>query len=233
MLGSYRGVIRTLAIGAVIGIFATPSQAGTILKLNPSTVASNIKLNAAGVLSTVDDLNSGTTGEQNTAVDFQGFLSAIPDIPPLTASVTLNGISRVGSATVFPFGLMMQNFSGGTVSIYDASNTLLLSGSLNASTLAGAVGPPGTDALFTTTFNLITGGTLAPQIGPGSVALKMNITEVNGGAGFTVTTDGSILNPFTAEALLTLTGEQPVPEPATALLVAVTGMAVLGIRRGR
>ncbi|HEX2475399.1 MAG TPA: hypothetical protein VHK01_11665 [Lacipirellulaceae bacterium] len=233
MQGLYRGVVRSLAIGAVIGIFTSTGQAGTILKLNPGTVASNIEFNT-GVLSTVDDGNAGTTGEQNTAVDFQGFLGAIPDIPPLNASVTLNGISRVGSATVFPFGLMMQNFSGGTVSIYDASNTLLLSGSLNASTLAGAVGPPGTDVLFTTTFNLITGGTLAPQIGPGSVALKMNITEVNGGAGFTVATEGSVLNPFTAEALLTLTGEQPVPEPATALLAAVvTGMTVLGIRRRR
>ncbi len=233
MRGSYRGVTHLLVIGAGIAIFTSAAQAGTILKLNPGTAASNIEFNA-GVLSTVDDLNAGTTGEQNTSVDFQGFLNGIPDIAPLNASVTLNGVSKVGSATVFPFGLMMQNFSGGNVSIYDASNTLLLSGSLNASTLAGAVGPPGTNVLFTTTFNLVTGGTLAPQIGPGSVALKMNITEVNGGAGLIVTTDGSVLNPFTAEALLTITGEQPIPEPATALLAAVvTGMTVLGIRRRR
>jgi hypothetical protein len=196
-------------------------------------VASNIEFNA-GVLSTVDDLNAGTTGEQNTAVDFQGFLSGIPDIPPLNGSVTLNGVTRVGSATVFPFGLMMQNFSGGNVSIYDASNTLLLSGSLNASTLAGAVGPPGTNSLFTTTFNHVTGGTLASQIGPETVALKMNITDVNGGAGFSVATDGSILNPFTAEALLTITGEQPIPEPAAALLLTIgTAMTVFTIRRRR
>jgi len=233
MQGSFRGVIHSLAIGAVIGIFASTGEAGTILKLNPGTVASNIEFNS-GVLSTVDDGNAGTAGEQNTAVDFQGFLSGISDIPPLNASVTLNGISRVGSATVFPFGLMMQNFSGGTVSIYDASNTLLLSGSLNASTLAGAVGPPGTDALFTTTFNHVSGGTLASQIGPETVALKMNITDINGGAGFSVTTDGSILNPFTAETLLTITGEQPIPEPAAALLLAVgTVMTVLGVRRRR
>jgi hypothetical protein len=230
MLGTYRGAIRLLAIGAVIGIFTSAGQAGTILKLNPGTAASNIEFNA-GVLSTVDDLNAGTTGEQNTAVDFQGFLSGIPDIAPLNASMTLNGISRVGSATVFPFGLMMQNFSGGTVSIYDASNMLLLSGSLNASTLAGAAGPPGTDALFTTTFNLVTGGTLAPQIGLGTIALKMNITDVNGGAGFTVASPDSILNPFSAEALLTITGEQAIPEPATALLLAFgMGMTIFGIR---
>jgi hypothetical protein len=233
MLGTYRGVLRILAICAVIGVVASATQAGTILKLNPDTTASNIKFDA-GILSTVDDLNAGTTGEQNTAVDFQGFLSGIPDIPPLSASVTLNGITRVGSATVFPFGLMMQNFSGGNVSIYDASNTLLLSGSLNASTLAGAVGPPGTDALFTTTFNHVTGGSLAPQIGPETVALKMNITAVNGGSGFTVATEGSVLNPFMAEALLTITGEQPIPEPTAALLLAFGGgVTVLGTRRRR
>jgi hypothetical protein len=223
MLSTLRGAIRYIAIGVVIGIVAATAHAGTILKLSPGNSASHIEFNT-GVLSTVDDGTLGTAGEQNTAVDFQGFLSWITDIPPSNASVTLDGITRVGAPTVFPLGPMMQNFSGGTVFLYDASNTLLLSGSLNASTLAGALGPPGTNALFTTTFNVVTGGTLMSQIGPGSVALKMNITDVNGGSGFSVSS--AVLNPFTADALFTITGEI-IPEPAAALLLAF-GMGCAG-----
>jgi hypothetical protein len=224
MLRIFRGVIRSIAIGAVIGIFASSAAAGTIIKMSPANTASHIEFNA-GVLSTVDDLNAATTGEHNTALDFQGFLDSIPDIASANASVTVNGISRVGSATVFPtIQLMMQNFSGGTVSIYDATNTLLLSGSLNASTLAGSLGATGAnDALFTTSFNVITGGTLAHGIDPSSLTLKMNIGDIDGGAGLSA--PGSVLSPFTANALLTITGELPVPEPGTYLLLAV-GMAI-------
>jgi hypothetical protein len=223
MLRTLRGVIYSIAIGAVIAIFVSTAPAGTIIKLSPGNAASHIEFDEYGVLSTVNDNNSGTTGEHNTAVDFQGFLGSLDDIPE-NASVTVNGITRVGSATVFPtIQLMLQNFSGGTVSIYDTSNTLLLSGSLNASTLAGSLGATGADdALFTTSFNVITGGTLADEIDPSSLTLKMNIGDIDGGAGLSA--PGSVLSPFTANALLTITGEL-VPEPGTYLLLSV-GMAI-------
>lgn len=224
MLRTFRGVICSITIGAVIGIFALTAPAGTIMKLSPGNSASHIEFDA-GVLSMVDDGNGATTGEHNTALDFQGFLSSFSDIPA-NASVTVNGITKVGSATVFPNQLMMQNFTGGTVSLYDAANTLLLSGSLKASTLAGSLGVTGAnDALFTTSFNHVTGGTLADNILPGSLTLKMNIAGINGGAGLSA--PGSILSPFTANALLTITGE--VPEPGTYLLLAV-GVAIAGFR---
>jgi hypothetical protein len=229
MLRTFRGVLRSVAIGAVISIVASTASAGTIMKLSPGTSASHIEF-ASNVLSTTDDGNTATTGEHNTAVDFQGILGSRPDIAA-DASVTVNGITRVGSATVFPNQLMLQNFSGGTVSIYDVANTLLLSGSLKASTLAGSLGVTGAnDALFTTSFNQITGGSLAPGLDPNSITLKMNIGAINGGAGLSA--PGSILSPFTANALLTITGE--VPEPATGLLFAI-GMAIAGcsVRRQR
>jgi hypothetical protein len=222
MLRTCRGVLCSIAMGAVIGIFALAAPAGTIMKLSPGNSASHIEFDA-GVLSTVDDGNGATTGEHNTALDFQGFLSSFSDIPT-NASVTVNGITKVGSATVFPNQLMMQNFSGGTVSLYDAANTLLLSGSLKASTLAGSLGVTGAnDALFTTSFNHVTGGTLADDILPGSLTLKMNIAGINGGAGLSA--PGSVLSPFTANVLLTITGE--VPEPGNCLLLAI-GIAIAG-----
>ncbi|HEY3392801.1 MAG TPA: PEP-CTERM sorting domain-containing protein [Lacipirellulaceae bacterium] len=225
MLRTFRGVICSIAIGAVIGVFASTAPAGTIMKLSPGNSASHIEFDA-GVLSTVDDGNGATTGEHNTAVDFQGFLESIPDIASADASVTVSGITKAGSATIFPNQLMLQNFTGGTVSLYDAANTLLLSGSLKSSTLAGSLGPTGAnDALFTTSFNIITGGTLAHGIDPSSVTFKMNIGGINEGAGLGA--PESMLSPFTANALLTITGELPVPEPGTYLLLAV-GMAIAG-----
>jgi hypothetical protein len=224
MRGTIRGVIRSIAIGAVFSILASAVSAGTIIKLSPDNAASHIEF-ASDVLSTVDDNNLATTGEHNTAIDFQGILDGIPDISQPNASISLNGITRAGSATVFTaIQLMLQNFSGGTVSIYDAANTLLLSGSLNSSTLAGSLGVTGAnDALFTTSFNQITGGTLAVDLDPNSITLKMNIGGINSGTGLSTT--GSTLNDFTANALLTITGERPVPEPGTYLLLAV-GMAI-------
>lgn len=225
MLRTFRGVICSIAIGAVIGVFASTAPAGTIMKLSPGNSASHIEFDA-GVLSTVDDGNGATTGEHNTAVDFQGFLESIPDIASADASVTVSGITKAGSATIFPNQLMLQNFTGGTVSLYDAANTLLLSGSLKSSTLAGSLGPTGAnDALFTTSFNVITGGTLAHGIDPSSVTFKMNIGGINEGAGLGA--PESMLSPFMANALLTITGELPVPEPGTYLLLAV-GMAIAG-----
>jgi hypothetical protein len=56
----------------------------------------------------------------------------------------------------------------------------------------------------------------------------MNIGGINGGAGLTA--PGSVLSPFTATALLTITGE--VPEPGSYLLLAL-GMGIAGSWTGR
>jgi hypothetical protein len=48
----------------------------------------------------------------------------------------------------------------------------------------------------------------------------MNITDVNGGSGFTVASPGGPLDAFTADAIFTITGEV-VPEPAVAVLCAL------------
>jgi hypothetical protein len=125
--------------------------------------------------------------------------------------------------------LVIQPFSGGTFSLYDPANVLLLTGPLTSSALTGVIGPPGTGALFTTTLGNVTSGTLAPMIAPGSVSLSMNITNVNGGAGFSVPIPGGIVGSFVADSSVGISGN--VPEPATLGLVGV--FVFLGVMNSR
>jgi len=144
-------------------------------------------MNAAGMLSTANDGIGSTFGDQNTAADFTGFLGN-PDITTNTASFTLSNLQAVGPPQVPVAGLVIQSFTGGTFQLFDPTNVLLLSGSLTTSALSGNLGPlgGGTGALFTTSFNTVTGGILAPIIDPASLTLSMNLSNVNSGGGFSI-----------------------------------------------
>src|SRR5262245_27169360 len=89
------------AIAAVLLFFSSEAaQAGTIIKLSLGGTGPDLTYTggAGGVLSTVNDGNGGTTGDQNTAIDFLDFLSAIPDIPTSIASYSLSGVTAAGPA---------------------------------------------------------------------------------------------------------------------------------------
>lgn len=215
---------------ALVGIFGSASSAGTIIKLDLGDD------NAADVvfdgtqLSAVDDGNGSTTGNQDTEVEFLDFLSGEADISgPPPASFSLSGLTTAGAANVFANVLVIQNFTGGTFNLYDGSNNLLLSGLLDDSTLTGPIGPPATGALFTTTFASVTGGSLAPQIDSDTITLAMGLSSISSGAGFTVNTGGAapLLNPFTADATLSIAAE-PIPEPVTGLLLIVGSLMLAG-----
>jgi hypothetical protein len=206
------------------------SAAGTIIKLSlGNDTAADVMYNGT-TLSTTNDGNGSTPGDQNTSIDFTDFLSDQPDILTPLASVSFGGLTPAGVATVFANTLVLQNFAGGTIELYDPSNVLLLSGDLGNSTLAGPLGPPATGALFTTSFSTVTGGSLANRIAPGSLTFSMNLTSINSGAGLSVT--GDLLNPFLADASLNIDGE--VPEPASGLLTLLGCMfATVAWRYGR
>ncbi len=189
-------------------------------------------MNAGGILSTLSDGDLGTTGDQNTAVEYTGFLDVpLSDINTSTASFTLSGLAAAGPPQISFAPLVIQNFVGGTFNLYSPGNSLLLSGTLTNSALTGVMGPPGTGALFTTTFSTVTGGSLQPLIVPGSLTLSMNLSNVNGGTGFSV--GGAlapVLNPFVADAAVNIAGDPSdnggdVPEPAT-LMFAFVGLAI-------
>jgi hypothetical protein len=225
---------RVAILGISILTCASNADAGTIIKLSlgsdsqPDVTFSG---GASGTFGTADDGNATTTGDQNTAVEFADFLSSEADILSATASFSLDGLTADGPASTFG-PLVIQNFEGGTLSLYDAANVLLLSGTLDNSALTGPIGPPATGALFTTSFANATGGTFGPRILPNTLTVSMSLTDVNGGAGFSVSGAPSlVLNAFQAHSTVSIAGE--IPEPVAAMLIAVAsaGLAVLTSRR--
>ena len=225
---------KYLAAGLCIAVlgWAQAASAGTIIKLSlGGDNAADIEYDGT-TLSTNSDGNAATTGDQNTAIEYSDFLSGNPDVPLSIASFTLDGLTTAGAPTVFGGALVIQNFAGGTMSLYDPLNTLLLSGTLASSALTGPIGPPSTGALFTTSFGTVTGGTLAPLILPNTLTLSMSLNDVNGGAGFSVSGAAApALDPFTADATVSIGGE--IPEPTSAMLIGLGTLAVAAMATRR
>lgn len=222
------------ALLALTLAFGSATLAGTIIKLNLGGVGPDVSMNAGGMLSTTSDGNAGTTGDQNTAVEYTGFLDVpFADIISSTASYSMSGLQAAGPPQVFGT-LIIQSFTGGTFNLYDPANALLLSGSLTNSALTGVAGPPGTGGLFTTAVSTVTGGSLAPYIVPNSLTLSMNLSNINSGAGLSVTDiapDVHVLNPFVADASVNIAGDRVIPEPATVLLVLMGLAGTCAARR--
>jgi hypothetical protein len=91
--------------------------------------------------------------------------------------------------------------------------------------------------LFTTSFGTVTSGTLKPLINAGSLSLSMTLTNISQGVGLSVslvpgrTVTAYSLNPFDADATIAIVAD-PIPEPASALLLVIGAMlAVANTRR--
>ena len=225
-----------VATCAIIGLQGPAAQAGTILKLSlGEDVPSDITFSGgvASVMETVDDGDAATTGDQNTAIDFTSFLEGpFADVLASTASFTMENVTASGPPTTFG-PLVIQNFSGGTFSLYDASNTLLLSGTLANSAITGPIGPPATGGLMTSTFAAITGGTLQPLLFPNSLTLSMSLTDISDGTGFVVSGAAAPqLDAFTADVTMNIAAQQ-IPEPAAAILLVLGAGLFAAARRSR
>lgn len=222
---SFPNALRYLGACAVICCATASSQAATIIKLNLGNTGPDIGT-VGGVLQTTDDGNAATTGNQNSAIDFVGPLSGFPDVPTSIASFSLGNLTPAGN-TLTVGSLAIQNYTGGTFSLFDPANVLLLSGTLGNSSLAGTIGVPGTGSVFSSSFATATGGTLAPLLVANSLSLSIALTEVNGGAGFAVSND--TLQPFLASASVDIAADL-IPEPASMGMLAF-GVAALVSRR--
>jgi hypothetical protein len=238
MIAKLRSSLLGIAVCALIYSNASVLHASTIIKLNLGSVGPDLSMTAGGVLGTVNDGTAATVGDQNTGVEYTSFLEAFPDISTSVASFTLSNLLTAGPAIPVGPGVVVQNFAGGTFDLYDSSNTLLLSGLLTTSSLTGTVGPPATGAVFTTNIASVTGGFLAPFIVPTSLAMSANLTNVNGGAGFSVfpSDNGTLLLPFVADSFVNISGDPTelgggLPEPGTLALAAIALVAGAAVRR--
>jgi hypothetical protein len=231
-----RSIFTAVAACALVYANCDSLSAATIIKLNLGNVTPDLQMNAAGLLGTANDGNNATAGDQDTDVQFTGFLEPAPDITTPIASISLSNLLRTGAADLVTNpGLVTQAFVGGSFGLYDPSNTLLLSGTISTSSLVGTLSPPGAGGVFTTGVVLVTGGVLADLIVPNSLALSLNLTNVNGGNGFSVT-GGLVLNPFVTDTSLNISGNpttigENFPEPGTLMLAAVAMIAATGFRR--
>ena len=90
-----------------------------------------------GTLSTIDDGEASTVGEQSTNVSYQDFLGGLTDIAA-GASMTISGVDKLGDA-LDANGIVTQVTSGGTFFLYDDSNFLLLSGAFTGGVVVGSV----------------------------------------------------------------------------------------------
>src|SRR3954467_4195301 len=200
MMLKLRAFFSAAAVCALIFANSNSLQATTIIKLNLGNSGPDLSM-SGGILGTANDGNATTTGDQNTALEYTDFLDPLSDINTPVASFTLSNLVASGPPTVSG-PIVIQNFTGGTLNLYDPSNALLLSGLLTTSNLQGTIGPPGTGAVFTTNLATVTGGSLLPFIVPTSLGLSMTLTNVNGGAGFSTGpgSAGLVLNGFVADS---------------------------------
>jgi len=215
--------LRFLASAAfALLLLVQASNAGTIIKLDLGGTGPDVQY-SGGTLSTVNDGNAGTTGDQNTAILFTDFLSStVPN--PTVGSYTLSGATGAGAPTPLGGGVFAQNFSGGNFQIYSNTNALLLSVNLGTSLLVGG----GNGAFFNITNGTVVGGSLASQITANSIGMSMTLTNISGGG---LSAPNGFLNNFVADATKEITGTQ-VPEP-TAILLMLGGLAMPSLLRRR
>ncbi|MCI0335589.1 MAG: PEP-CTERM sorting domain-containing protein [Planctomycetes bacterium] len=238
MQRTLRSLVALSTMCVVVGV-APSMHAATIMRLNLGGEAENFQFDS-GILSTIDDGDSSTSGDQNAMIAFMGMgeAKAASFAPPPSGSFTLSGMIASSPATTFSGSLMVQSFNSGNLAIYGADNTLLLSADVSLSAITGPLGPPNSQGLFLA-FGDLTGGSMAPYLDPDSLRVKIKLPMVTGG--FSVSpmpgappppTHLATLEPFTATAPSVEILAEPIPEPASAALLGI-GAAMIGMASRR
>jgi hypothetical protein len=223
---------------AVLALLLTFNASAAIIKLDlaktPAPDLGPAIEYVGSVLGTPLDGNGITTGDQDTAIVFGDFLSALP---ATRGSYSLHGLGANGPATtVFIPGpnitVVSQSLSGGSFQLYDSANVKLLDVSLASSNsvLSGTAGPASTTAnVFSITNGTVVGGTLASQIASNTISFSFALTNISGGG---LAVASNVLAPFTASATKEIAAN-PVPEPSAAVLIVLGSLWSLLRRRGK
>jgi hypothetical protein len=192
---------------------------------------------SGGVFGTVDDGIGGTTGDQNTEVQYEGILDFLPDIIS-GASFSLDNVAANGLAMVVA-NVVVQNTTGGNFSLYAPDNSLLLSGVLDAGVITGSLTST-TGSFFNINSVTYTGGSLLAYIAPTPGGISLALSSVVNDLGLPgMAVDNNCEGPcqlrdFTASAngLADATGN-PIPEPSTMALMLFGSVGMLMRRRAQ
>lgn len=215
-----------LTLAAALTCCVQQASAETIIKFGLGEIGPDVSFDGT-TFGTNDDGNAATTGDQNTRLNFVGPLAGVlADFLNATASFSLDGVVTDGAAVVIGSSVF-QALTGGTFSVYDPNNNLLLSGTLASGSLQGSL-TGSTGSYFNTDFATFTGGSLLPLLVPDLGGLSIALAGIvsAGGGHLSIDQNGNLL-PFSANSDGLIDGQGAIPEPATVLLLlsGVVGMA--------
>ena len=245
---SFGKSLGLLAVAGATFLFAQSVHADTILKL---TLAGTSDIELVGTeISTIDDGNAASPGDQDTAVEFPegSFVFGQPGItnivPPDFGSLSLSGIELTGSPTIVAGTLLTYQTTGGTFELYDDAGDPLLTGTLDDGSFYGTVGSGGaaTGGWLTVNLGTFTGPPDEPMnklfslLDPDSAAMSISFTELFTGNTPGVIVENGVLQGFTADATANIAADTNgalLPEPASILYGLFAVLGAMGFRRRR
>lgn len=219
--------MKALLLSSLVLLFTSSASAATIIKFNLGGIGPDLAYQS-GVLSTISDGNAATTGDQDTGLEFVGFLDGLFADIASGASLSIAGITANGLATVAGT-LVTQATTGGTFSVYSPANVLLLSGNLADGAITGSTSAT-TGSYFNTTVATFTGGSLLAYVATTPAAFSLSFSNVGGRHGFGMLVTANGLQNFVADATGQIEGA-PVPEPASAALLISGVLGGIAARR--
>ncbi|MEM9827057.1 MAG: PEP-CTERM sorting domain-containing protein [Planctomycetota bacterium] len=184
-----------------------------------------------GVFSTIGDAGATLGTGQFTALQFDGFLD--PEFADIgvNAEVSISGLQVNGMAQTFGT-VIGQEFTGGTISVFDDMQTLLLSASLGDSTLFGST-VSGTAQLSNTSPVTFDGGTLLPFLDPNSGGLSVSMVNVRTGSLVGLRENAGVLNNFSADASGQIEAAAVIPEPLGGAFLGLLGIVAFAFHSRR
>lgn len=223
--------IKFLALASLAtSLLSSSAFADTIIKFDLGSTGADVEY-VDGVFGTFNDGDASTPGEQNSDIDFSGFLNAsLADILS-GASVTISNV--LASAEVSVLGtIISQSTNGGSINLWSHTGALLLTGALADGNISGSINGD-TGSFFNTTVMTYTGGSLLSYVSPTPAGLSIALSGILSGTdiGMTVSYNSNTnqfeLDSFKADASGLLTGSpaNAIPEPASMILL---GSAVIG-----